>query len=75
MAETPTDECFRSRTYIRRLADSEEPTVLIPLIGEPVEVEVPVGLVGVDVRDVPVTIELDDRAVITVRRTIYGTAL
>ncbi len=48
---------------MRRLADSEEPKGLIPPVVEPVEVEVPVGLVGIDVRDVTVAIPIHDRAI------------
>ena len=48
---------------MKKLADDEEPTVLIPLIVEPVEVEVPVGLVGIDVRDIAIAMQVHDRAV------------
>ena len=48
---------------MKKLADDEEPTVLIPLIVESVEVEVPVGLVGIDVRDIAIAMQVHDQAV------------
>ena len=57
---------------IVKVANSEEAIVRIPVIIPPIEVEVPVGIVPVEVRHITVTVDLRDRAI--VRSAICTTA-
>lgn len=45
-----------------KVANAEEPPVVVPVIVEVVEVQVPVGIVPVEVRHVAVAIDLGDGA-------------
>jgi hypothetical protein len=45
-----------------RVANREEPVVGIPVVVPPIEVEVPLGTVSVEIRHVAVTVDLSDGA-------------
>jgi hypothetical protein len=60
---------------VKGVADGQEPTLPIPAIVEPVEVQVATVVVQFGVRDVPVARELKDGTVNNVQSAIRGTAL
>ena len=45
-----------------KVTNGEEAIVRIPVVVEPIQIEVPLGVVPVEVRHVPVAIDLRDRA-------------
>ena len=45
-----------------KVANGEEPIVRVPVVVEPVEVQVALGVVPVEVRHVAIAIDLGDRA-------------
>ena len=60
---------------LKRVARSEEPIVLVPLIVGviPVQVQVPLAIVLVEIRDVPVAIDLAGGTLALVRGRVRST--
>lgn len=53
---------------MNRFAHGEEPVVVVPVVVDPVEVEVPLIVVPVDVRRVEVVVVATDRAAVLRRK-------
>lgn len=44
---------------MKRLAERQEPAVIIPMIVIPIEVQIPLGVIDVEIRHIAITIRID----------------
>jgi len=44
---------------MKRLAERQEPAVIIPMIVIPIEVQVPLGIIAIEIRHITITIRID----------------